>query len=140
MIYFRDILYIYNTMKLSPVMIFILLLLLLVISVVFCRWAMYNMDGFVGYNFDVEPLTSVKITNYSDKNNLYKLYDSLYFDNQNGNIVQPFWANTSGRKPDNGQLCPLSGVQLLGFLTKIWNVAVLANDLKKVLTNCFISN
>ena len=88
MIYFRDILYIYNTMKLSPVMIFILLLLLLVISVVFCRWAMYNMDGFVGYNFDVEPLTSVKITNYSDKNNLYKLYDSLYFDNQNGNIVE----------------------------------------------------
>lgn len=75
-------------MKLSPVMIFILLLLLLVISVVFCRWAMYNMDGFVGYNFDVEPLTSVKITNYSDKNNLYKLYDSLYFDNQNGNIVE----------------------------------------------------
>ena len=88
MIYFRDILYIYNTMKLSPVMIFILLLLLLVISVVFCRWAMYNMDGFVGYNFDVEPLTSVKITNYSDKNNLYKLYDSLYFDNQNGNIIE----------------------------------------------------
>jgi hypothetical protein len=75
-------------MKLSPVMIFILLLLFLVISVVFCRWAMHNMDGFVGYNFDVEPLTTVKIANYSDKNNLYKLYDSLYFDNQNGNIVE----------------------------------------------------
>ena len=75
-------------MKLSPVMIFILLLLLLVISVVFCRCAMHNMDGFIGYNFDVEPLTTVKITNYSDKNNLYKLYDSLYFDNQNGNIVE----------------------------------------------------
>jgi hypothetical protein len=75
-------------MKLSPVMIFILLLLLLVISVVFCRCAMHNMDGFIGYRFDTPPLETVTLPMYSDKNKLHKMYDSLYFDNKNGNIVE----------------------------------------------------
>jgi hypothetical protein len=75
-------------MKLSPAMIFILLLIFLVLSVLFCRWAMREVDGFIGYNFETLPLETVTLPMYSDKNKLHKMYDSLYFDNKNGNIVE----------------------------------------------------
>ena len=75
-------------MKLSPATIFILLLIFLVLSVLFCRWAMREVDGFIGYKFDTPPLETVILPMYSDKNNLHKMYDSLYFDNKNGNIVE----------------------------------------------------
>jgi hypothetical protein len=75
-------------MKLSPATIFILLLIFLVLSVLFCRWAMREVDGFIGYKFDTPPLETVILPMYSDKNKLHKMYDSLYFDNKNGNIVE----------------------------------------------------
>jgi hypothetical protein len=75
-------------MKISPVMIFILLLIFLVLSVLFCRWAMRDVDGFIGYNHDKDVAEAAIIPMYSSKNKLYKMYDSLYFDNKNGNIIE----------------------------------------------------
>jgi hypothetical protein len=75
-------------MKLSPATIFILLLIFLVLSVLLCRWGMREVDGFIGYKFDTPPLETVILPMYSDKNKLHKMYDSLYFDNINGNIVE----------------------------------------------------
>ncbi len=69
-------------------MIFILLLIFLVLSVVFCRWAMRDVDGFIGYNYNKDVAEAVILPMYSTKNKLYKMYDSLYFDNKNGNIVE----------------------------------------------------
>lgn len=69
-------------------MIFMLLLIFLVLSVLFCRWAMRDVDGFIGYNYTKDIAEAVIIPMYSSKNRLYKMYDSLYFDNKNGNIIE----------------------------------------------------
>lgn len=75
-------------MKISPVMIFVLLLIFLVLSVLFSRWAMCDVDGFIGYNYEKDIAETAIIPMYSTKNQLYKMYDSLYFDNKNGNIIE----------------------------------------------------
>ena len=69
-------------------MIFVLLLIFLVLSVLFSRWAMCDVDGFIGYNYEKDVAEAVIIPMYSTTNKLYKMYDSLYFDNKNGNIIE----------------------------------------------------
>ena len=69
-------------------MIFVLLLIFLVLSVLFSRWAMCDVDGFIGYNYEKDIAETAIIPMYSTKNRLYKMYDSLYFDNKNGNIIE----------------------------------------------------
>ena len=75
-------------MKLSPATIFFLLLIFLVLSVLFCRWAVQDVDGFIGYRKNAQQLTEVILPMYSDKNKLTKLYDNVYFDNTSGSIVE----------------------------------------------------
>jgi hypothetical protein len=75
-------------MKLSPATIFFLLLIFLVLSALFCRWAVQDVDGFIGYRKNAEQLTEVILPMYSDKNKLTKLYDNVYFDNKSGSIVE----------------------------------------------------
>ena len=75
-------------MKLSPATIFFLLLIFLVLSALFCRWAVQDVDGFIGYRKNAQQLTEVRLDMYSDKNKLTKLYDNVYFDNKSGSIVE----------------------------------------------------
>jgi len=49
---------------------------------------MRDVDGFIGYNYNKDVAEAVILPMYSTKNKLYKMYDSLYFDNKNGNIVE----------------------------------------------------
>ncbi len=102
-------------MKLSPVMIFILLLIFLVLSVLFCRWSMRDMDGFIGYNYTKDVAEAAIIPMYSSKNKLYKMYDSLYFDNKNGNIVEvdaAMYSNVGGVAAGN---VDLTGTSITGL-------------------------
>jgi hypothetical protein len=65
---------------------------------------MSEVDGFIGYKFDTPPLETVILPMYSDKNKLHKMYDSLYFDNKNGNIVEidaTAYAGVSGNVSGN---------------------------------------
>ena len=112
-------------MKLRPATIFILLLIFLVLSVLFCRWAMRDVDGFIGYKFETLPLDTVTLPMYSDKNKLHKMYDSLYFDNKNGNVVEidatayaGVSGNVSGNIDSNG-----STITALHVLPRIGNSA-----------------
>jgi hypothetical protein len=108
-------------MKLSSTTIFILLLIFLVLSVLFCRWSMQSVDGFIGYKFDTPPLETVVLPMYSDKNKLHKMYDSLYFDNKNGNIVE-IDATTYGGVSGNIDLTG-SSITALHILPRIGNSA-----------------
>ena len=102
-------------MKLSPVMIFILLLIFLVLSVLLCRWAMRDVDGFIGYNYTKDVAEAVILPMYSSKNKLYKMYDSLYFDNKNGNIVEvdaAMYSNVGGVAAGN---VDLTGTSITGL-------------------------
>lgn len=75
-------------MKLERLSIFMLLLLFLIITVLLSRWAQQDIDGFIGYQMNVEQMSSIIIPMYSSQNTVHKMYDNLYFDNKNGNIIE----------------------------------------------------
>ena len=74
--------------KLTPLLLFVLLLIVLVISVVFGK--MNNMEGFVAFQKDiVTPLAQVWIPQYSaEAVTVYKLNDNMFFDKRNGNFIE----------------------------------------------------
>ena len=75
-------------MKLSPLLLFLLLVLILVISVVFCKNFTYPLsEGFVNYNLNVIPTQKVVINAYG-QNSVVKLFDNLFFDDKNGNVIE----------------------------------------------------
>ena len=76
-------------MKFSALTLFLILLLILVISVLFCRCYNYE-EGFISYQSDKESLSKILLPIYSDDDDhiLTKLYDNLYFDQRNGNLIE----------------------------------------------------
>jgi hypothetical protein len=80
-------------LKLSPFMIFLMMLLVLVILV-----ALYNYfspdqpwsakEGFIQLYNDKQINDAVILPMYSPQNNVLKLYDNLFFDNRNGNLIE----------------------------------------------------
>ena len=93
-------------MKFSALTIFLILLILLVVTVLICRCAQSYTEGMIAYQYNVNPKGTLTIPMYSaSKNKLHKVYDSIYFDNKNGNLVEVD-ANTTyvaavGDEPDN---------------------------------------
>jgi len=75
-------------MKFSSLTIFLILLILLVSTVLICRCYQSYSEGMAAYNYDVDTGSSHKIVNYSNKNELNKIYDTIYFDNTNGSLVE----------------------------------------------------
>lgn len=74
------------SLKLSPLMLFLILLIVLVISIVFGN--MLNLEGFVSFGNSVNNLDNINIPQYNKTNTVYKLYDNLYYDNKNGNLIE----------------------------------------------------
>jgi hypothetical protein len=74
-------------MKLSPLLLFLLLVLILVISVVVFRSFEYPLEGFVSYNVNVLPSNTATIQAYSSSP-VIKMFDNLFFDNKNGNVIE----------------------------------------------------
>ena len=75
-------------MKFSSLTIFLILLILLVITVLICRCYQSYSEGMAAYNYNLDTGSSHKIVNYSNKNELNKIYDTIYFDNTNGSLVE----------------------------------------------------
>ena len=80
-----------KSMKLSPLLMFAMLLIILVISVIIGRWN--TSEGFVAFQQD-KPTGSdgmVWIPQYSgdvNKEGVYKLNDNMFFDFNNGNLIE----------------------------------------------------
>ena len=74
------------SLKLSPLMLFLILLIVLVISIVFGN--MLNMEGFVSFGYNVNNLNSLNIPQYNTTASVYKLYDNICYDNRNGNLIE----------------------------------------------------
>ena len=75
--------------KLTPLVMFLFILVLFLISIYF----MYNVgktEGFISYNQNIPTLNQLYISQYSKFNLVYKLFDSIYFDSINGNIIELF--------------------------------------------------
>ena len=72
--------------KLTPLLLFVLLLVVLVISVAFGK--MGNMEGFVAFQKEKSPLDKVWIPQYSKNEMVHKLNDNMFFDSRNGNLIE----------------------------------------------------
>ena len=75
-------------MKFSSLTIFLILLILLVSTVLICRCYQSYSEGMAAYNYNLDTGSSQKIVNYSNNNELNKIYDTIYFDNTNGSLVE----------------------------------------------------
>jgi hypothetical protein len=73
-------------MKLTSFTIFFILLIVLLISVVF---AYVIPEGFISYNSNGGNLSQLVVPPYSS-NMIYKVYDSIYFDPNSGNVIELF--------------------------------------------------
>jgi len=77
-----------SSIKITPLILFLILLIVLVTSVVFGNKFFTGHEGFVSFQYDKKPVDYVLVPSYSSKNNVVKLYDNMFFDNNNGNIIE----------------------------------------------------
>ena len=75
-------------LKITPLIIFVIILLILVILTFLCKLPCFSKEGFVSFLHDQTTMTEQTIPQYSENDKLYKLYDNLYFDIQNGTLVE----------------------------------------------------
>jgi hypothetical protein len=67
-------------------MLFLILLIVLVISIVFGN--MMNLESFVPFGQSVNVMDTINVPQYNKTKTVYKLYDNLYFDDKNGNLIE----------------------------------------------------
>ena len=86
-----------NSIKLTPFILFLFLLIILVISSLFGKQLMVEKEGFQEGMANTTSLNSVSLTTYSTVNKVWNLYDNIYFDDRNGNLIEVSTINnTSG--------------------------------------------
>ena len=72
-------------MKISPLVLFLILLIVLLVSIIIGKKIRY--EGFISYKNSVNNGNSFVIPSYSN-NTLFKLYDNLFFDSINANLLE----------------------------------------------------
>jgi len=84
---------------------FLLLLIVLVISVLMGNSIKMDSvrESFVSFQKESAPINLVKIPSYSLSTNVYKLYDNLFFDNKNGNVIEVDSTTYSGNVDITGK-------------------------------------
>ena len=84
---FRCRIYIYAIMefKISPLILFIILLVVLALSAMIKNYM--GTEGFITYNHASAPFSTKTVGIYSTDNPITKIYDDIYYDPRNGNIV-----------------------------------------------------
>jgi hypothetical protein len=84
-------------LKFSPLILFIILLVVLIFSTIICKTCFLNSgktEGFVSYQYDKNTtanqnqLYMVDLPQYSNTIPVAKLYDNLFFDKLNGNLIE----------------------------------------------------
>lgn len=88
------------SIKLTPFILFLLILVVLVISIIFGNW-FSRKEGFISFAGDKKSLEKVSIPHYSACKPVYKLDDNLFFDYTNGNLIELDAAALSGTTYDS---------------------------------------
>jgi hypothetical protein len=71
--------------KLSPLILFIILLVVLALSTMIKSYM--GTEGFITYNHGSAPFSTKTVGIYSSENPITKVYDDIYYDPRNGNVV-----------------------------------------------------
>lgn len=87
-LYFLVIEYIFtmSEIKLSPLLLFLTMLIVLVIATTVKRWGLVS-EGFIGYLYSSGSFSSQTVKAYDNTASIFKLYDDIYYDQRNGNSV-----------------------------------------------------
>jgi hypothetical protein len=88
------------SIKLTPFILFLLILVVLVISIIFGNW-FSRKEGFISFAGNKRSLEKVSIPHYSTSKPVYKLDDNLFFDYTNGNLIELDAAALSGTTYDS---------------------------------------
>lgn len=105
--------------KLGSFTVFIMLLVVLLISVMFTQYL--PLEGFINYKQDLSQLTSVMVPPYTNTRNIIKLYDSIYFDDKTGHVLELFGSadsnlpDTEGSSLTNMVLMPRSDTDVIHY-------------------------
>ena len=101
-------------MKITPLILFILLLFTLVLSLLFSKYIRANFGGeinskisenFINFNNDDPSLTYSYIPQYSSSSsNVLKLYDNIFYDTKNGNVIEVDGTSLNGNTSINGNI------------------------------------
>ena len=85
-------------MKFTPFIVFLIILFIFVGLYIFIvnnkpsyrepEFQANRYEGFIDFENSISTNTFVKIPQYSDINSLLKLFDNIYFDNINGNLIE----------------------------------------------------
>jgi len=76
-------------MKVTGLLLFLILLIVLVVSVIVGNKTGYlQKEGFINYGKSVPAGDSFTIPSYSSTNQVTKLFDNLFYDQANGNIIE----------------------------------------------------
>jgi hypothetical protein len=73
-------------LKLTPMILFLILLIVLVISIVIGRTSLN--EGFISFQNNKQPADLVSVTCYSSTKQVTKIEDGIYFDQTNGNLLE----------------------------------------------------
>ena len=90
-------------MKITPFLLFCIILIVLVIfTIVSNNYAQQNnKEGFLAYQETAASNSSIIIPQYSPSSQVNKIYDQLFFDNNNGNLIEVVSpADATGNSPD----------------------------------------
>lgn len=90
-------------MTLTPFILFFILLFVLVISSLFGK-SILSVEGFEEGNANMRITTSLQsmsLPQYSTQHNVYQLYDNLFFDDKNANIIE---VSTTLQVPNSAQV------------------------------------
>ena len=71
--------------KISPLILFIILLVVLALSAMIKNYM--NREGFITYNHGSALFSTKTVGIYSSENPVTKIYDDIYYDPRNGNVV-----------------------------------------------------
>ena len=76
----------FSPIKLSPLILFIILLVVLVIATAVKNLGLVS-EGFVSYMHSADSFTDQKVFAYDKTRNITKIYDDVYYDPRNANVV-----------------------------------------------------
>jgi hypothetical protein len=94
-------------LKLTPLMLFLIVIFALVIGVLCINWLPLNMsfsEGFVSFDYHANSPggNSIVIPQYTNQYPVYQVYDSVFFDQSTGNVIQVFSTPQSGTADMSG--------------------------------------
>ena len=114
-----------GTIKITPFLLFLILLLVLVVAVLFGNWIKTNLtwnsskEGFVSFQNAAKPIEYVSIPQYSRTNTPIKVYDNVFFDKINANLIEVDSTAFQGYNDVTGNTISKITVALRDGITKV---------------------